>query len=59
MNFSTKFQFYLAGEFNSDKNRGTIISWVSAAIGVASIFQPCKLSCERGCVIKFNLLFMI
>lgn len=28
------------GEFNSDKNRASIISWVSTSIGLASIIDP-------------------
>jgi len=29
-----------AGEFNTDKNRGAIISWVSIAVGLSSIVTP-------------------
>jgi Sugar (and other) transporter len=28
------------GEFNTDKNRGTIISWLSCGVGFAAIIQP-------------------
>lgn len=40
--YSTTMYAYI-GEFNTDKNRSAIISWISVSIGFANIFIPSKI----------------
>lgn len=39
--YSTTLYAYI-GEFNTDRNRAAIISWISVSIGLANIFIPRK-----------------